>query len=339
MKRKIVTIFPSFANKGGAEDMAIAIAEGLAEENDTPVILSQDKEVASYYKCHNCHFEPFSISNIRKYHRQGAIFVSHHRKLTTYLRIISRLFFLNKIKIVHVAHNTFDNLKKATLFPKVNVAVSHSVKENMISFFGLPEFHIRVIYNGLTDLYDSSKDVKRINDNTINILYLGRIVPVKQQVNFVRETKGKLNANIKVFFGGVGKDYDLLKSTIGSDSQYVALGLIDISKELEKFDYVCLISENEGLPLSLIQGCMFGKPLITNNLPQSLEVNENNVTGWVGSTWKEIIEVLNNLPAPDSEEYKRYSARARKAFETKFSYPIMVEEYKDLIDSSFPIKI
>lgn len=331
MSPKVVTLFPSFAHKGGAEDMAISIAKGLSAPNEQPVVLSQDPIVGEIYKESGCNFEKFNIANIKKYHKEGAVFLSHHRKLTTYLLLISRLLFFNKLRVLHVAHNTFSNLKYTTLYPSQNIAVSQSVKDNMVSYFGVPENRIKVIYNGLEDQMTPDKAFQRINNDSVNVLFLGRIDPVKRQVEFVNQTKGKLSPNIKIYFGGEGKDFEQLKATIGDNHQYIPLGLIDVYKELGKFDYVCLFSEKEGLPLSLIQGCMFGKPLITNDIPQSLEVNEDKVTGWVGHSWEEITKLLNNLPAPDSEEYRHYSANARRVFETKFSYDIMVGEYEKII--------
>lgn len=328
----IVTIFPSFENKGGAEDMAISIAQGL-NPNTTPIILCQNPIVNGLYQGLGVCFKKFNISNIRQYHKDGAIFISHHRKSTTLLILISKFLFCGNLRIIHVAHNTFTSLKLFTLFPKYNIAVSKTVKQNMISYFGINGNNIEVIYNGIKDHYDPMHKTLCIDENNISILFLGRINPVKRQVEFVKRTKGRLNKNIKIYFGGEGIDSENLRRIINNDIQYEMLGLIETYKELYKYDYICLFSENEGLPLSLIEGTMFAKPLITNAIPPCLEININNYTGFVNNSWDDIIDCINRLPTRNSEEYRSLSNNSRETFIRLFSYDVMIDNYSRFIKS------
>lgn len=330
----IVTVFTSFANKGGAEDMAISIALGLNQEGK-PIIFHQDPIVCEHYRNRNVEFQKLNLKNIYRQHKHGAIFLSHHRKTTTFLQIISKLFFLNRLNVVHVAHNTFTSLKYFTLFPKNNIAVSNTVKDNMKQYFGLKDQNIEVIYNGIVDKYQSGAYIPKKSKNTIDILFLGRINPVKRQVDFVKATKGNLADNIKIYFAGLGVDYDLLEKTIGNDLHYEMLGLVDPYTELYKYDYVCLYSEKEGLPLSLIEAQMFYKPLLTNDIPQCLEINSNNFCGFVDHSWTEIIERINNLPFPDSDQYKTLSKNSRTIYEDKFKYESMIRKYTEFLSRIF----
>lgn len=329
---KIITVFTSFAKKGGAEDMAISIAKGLSEDA-TPKILHSDTTVGEVYKNCGVVFEKINISIIRKYHKRGYVFLSHHRKSTTLLILISRLLFLGRLRIIHVAHNTFASLRRLSLFPKYNVAVSKTVKENMISYFSLKDNNIKVIYNGIVDSYDSEHRTMRINEDTINILFLGRIDPVKRQVNFVNATKGHFNDNIRIYFGGEGVDYKNLEAAIGEDFHYKMLGLINPYAELYKYDYVCLFSEKEGLPLSLIEAQMFHKPLLTNDIPQCLEINVDKYCGFVSHSWDEVIDCINNLPSYNDGSYLRLAANARSVYDKLFSYNRMIDSYKSFIKS------
>lgn len=332
MKREIVTVFPSFAHKGGAEDMALSLAIGL-NEKDNPVVLSHEEAVADQYRATGCEFQRFKLKNIRSLHNKGVVFLSHHRKSTTYLLLLSRIFFGGKLRVVHVAHNTFSSLRRATLFPPYNVAVSKTVKENMISFFGVPENEIIVIYNGIHDYFNPREKKERINPDTTNVLFLGRVTPVKRQVAFVEASKGKLNDNVKVWFGGEGPDLEALQSAVKGDSHYECLGLIDVYKRLYEFDYVALFSEKEGLPLSLIEAGMFHKPLITNDIPQSLEINVDNYNGFVAHTWEEIVAKLNSLPRVGSDRYKELSDNSREVFDRLFDYQVMINNYNKYLDS------
>ena len=329
---KIVSVYPSFANKGGAEDMAISIGIGLNEDGEN-VLLHLGDQVFEKYQTSDTKFEKFNLKNIKKYHKNGSVFLSHHRKTTTFLMLISRFLFRNKLRVIHVAHNPFLSLKRFTLYPKHNIAVSHSVKKNLISYFGVEESNIDVIYNGIKDHSTPNQNTTRICQETTNILYLGRIVPVKQQVEFVKQSKGRLDDKVHIYFAGIGNDYEALATEIADDRHYSMLGLIDTYMEFSKFDYVCLFSVNEWLPLSLIEGEMYGKPLLTNTLPQSLEVNVDNVTGYVSHSWDDIISTINKLPSYDTKEYKELSSNSRYNFKALFDYGRMIENYKNYIAS------
>lgn len=329
---KLVTVYPSFSNKGGAEDMAISLSLGLSGK-ETPIVFTFDTTIFRDYASLGIDYKKFSLKNIHQYYKADYIFISHHRKSTTYLKLISNLFFRNKLKIIHIAHNTFNSLKLFTLFPNNNIAVSECVKTNMIDYFSIPSNRIKVIYNGLTDRFQSNNNYVSINEDTINILFLGRINPIKRQIEFAKYAKDKLNDNIRIYFGGVGEDYETLTKLIANDYHFEILGLINPYENLPKYDFVCLFSEKEGLPLSLIEGQMFGKPLITNDIPPCLEINKDGETGYVKHSWNDIIDCINSLPLRNSNEYRNLSSNARECFESKFKYEIMIEKYRKYINS------
>jgi glycosyltransferase involved in cell wall biosynthesis len=171
-----------------------------------------------------------------------------------------------------------------------------------------------------------------IDSSRIKILFAGRITKVKQQIELVINTKGYLNSNIEIYFAGEGDTQALLKEAIGQSNQYKMLGYIDIKKEMKNYDYVCLFSQKEGLGNSLIEGCMFGKPLLTNDIEAVLEINEHNYNGFVAGNWKELIMCMNKLPNRFSDEYNRLSLNARKKYESCFTIDKMLSEYRDYVD-------
>ncbi|MEO3205587.1 glycosyltransferase, partial [Parabacteroides distasonis] len=147
-------------------------------------------------------------------------------------------------------------------------------------------------------------------------------------IEFVKRTKGKISSNIKIYFAGKGPDEKALIDEIKNSNQYIVLGFIDVYKELYNYDYVCLFSKKEGLPLSLIDGCMFAKPLITNDIKSVLDINMNGYNGFVVSDWEGLIECINNLPLPGTGEYHRLSFNSRKVYENKFLFYAMIDNYK-----------
>ena len=159
----------------------------------------------------------------------------------------------------------------------------------------------------------------------------GRICPVKQQVELVRRTKGKLPHGIHFYFAGMGEDENLLRKEIACSTQYHYVGFLNIMENLEKYDYVCLFSQKEGLPLSLIEGLMFGKPLLTNMLPAVLDVNVPGETGFAFPDFEALVNGLGQLPKPGDSEYARLSRSARKRYEEIFTEERMIENYRHVI--------
>lgn len=325
---RVISVYPNFANKGGAQDVTIRLAERLNEDS-RPIVLTETSlaDIVPDYQ-RRARFVPFGWKIVRELANADTIFLSHHRKSTSLLMFFS-LMLGKKLHIVHVAHNTFSTLRWFCFFPKTVVAVSNGVKENLVEYFHVPDKHVSVIFNGIKD-FRNDRNIKA-NTSEIHILLPGRICSVKQQVEIVRQTKGKLAAYIHIFFAGVGEDVELLEKEIENESQFHYIGFIDMNENLNRYDYVCLFSQNEGLGLSLIEGLMFGKPLITNSLPAVLDVNKAGETGFVFPDFASLVEGINGLPRPDSEEYRRLSLNARLKYEGVFMEEKMIAKYKEII--------
>lgn len=325
---KVITIYPYFWDRGGAPDLALSLAISLNTE--PAIVLTNSPSIHSYYLNLDVKFEKFTLKNVWKYYREDAIFISHHRKQTSILVLLNLLLFGNHLRLTHVAHNLFDNLKYFSYFPKNIVAVSNAVKQNLISYFGVKESRIHVIFNGMKDRF-RGEEILPIHKDIIKVILPAALFPVKQQVELVKNTKGKISSHIEIFFAGKGPTEAILRKAIGSSKQYKILGFIDIYKELYKYDYVCLFSKKEGLPLSLIDGCMFMKPLITNNIPSVLDVNINGYNGYVLSSWDEVIQYFNSLPFPNTKEYKMLSLNSRQLYEERFTFNKMIHSYRELL--------
>jgi glycosyltransferase involved in cell wall biosynthesis len=298
---------------------------------DIPIVLTQTrkKDICEKYKAKNVLFEHFTINNILKYNSTGTVFISHARKLTTFLMILNKIL-VHKIFIVHVAHSVFTNLKHFTIFPENIIAVSNDVRKNLVNYFSISDSRIAVIYNGVGDVLSNQYGIhSNINyDSKIKILLAARICQVKQQVELVVRTKGFFKKNVEFYFAGEGDEQELLRNAIGQCSQYKMLGHIDVRREMDSYDYVCLFSQKEGLPISLIEGCMFGKPLLTNDVGGLLEINEHKYNGFVVKSWDELIERINKLPDCSSDEYKRLASNSREKYESFFTLDKMLDNYR-----------
>lgn len=325
----LISVYNNFANTGGAQDVAILLARHFVKDNHKPIVLTStpvDKIADKYSGV--AEFKDLSYSTVRHLLKtcDNPVFLSHDRKATTRL-MVYKLLGLN-FRLIHVAHNTFDNLRMLTLFPKEVVAISKGVYDNLREYFKIDMSRISMIPNGIVD---KGLSTPRHSDD-VRILLAGRICPVKRQVELARYLKGHLPANVILDFAGVGEDEVALKAEINGSPNIRYLGQINVEAEIENYDYVLLFSEKEGLPLILIEACMYGKPMISNDIPGVVDINIDGRTGYVCRNYESLAERLSALPPSNSEEYKRLSINARRHYENCFTRERMLSGYECLLN-------
>lgn len=330
---RIISLYPNFGNQGGAQDVLLQIATHFSDNGTIPVVLTgtELEKICDKY-VGKAIFKKFSLKNLLELNNDETIFISHDRKYTSIMTFLN-LFKKNKFKVMHIAHNLFFDKKLFSMFPKHIVAVSQAVKYNLISEYKVPENCIEVIYNGISD----SDIIKSECNQTpyIKIIIPGRICAVKQQLKIAEKLKGKLNNYIRIFFAGKGEDEDKLQNLIKDDSHFEYIGHINLREQLDNYDYVMLYSIKEGLPLSLIEGAMLSKPLITNRLDPVLEVNKEGYNGIVVDGLDSLAVTLNNLSPRSSITYMKLSGNSRKIYEENFTESKMLREYSEYVKIHF----
>jgi glycosyltransferase involved in cell wall biosynthesis len=323
----VYNFYDCFSKFGGAQKVCRLLNKHFRLKTESIIVsFSKFNEIHERYRVERSEYEKFTISLLFKL-GENAVILSHHRKITTILSLFKKILF-RKYKIIHVAHNEFNNLRSVSVFPKNIIAVSNKVKENHCDYFNISKENIKVIYNGVFDYYNGSykKRTCRSND-IINILYPARVSKVKQQVEIFKALKGSLPGNIRIIFAGDGPQMEELQSLVAGSDQFQALGYVDdIDKLYQMVDYSLLFSKNEGLPMSLIESCMHGIPIICNDVGGNLEiVNENN--GFVVNTFDELISCLDNISSLSNCRYAQLSKEARAIYDEKFCEDVMYLSY------------
>lgn len=334
---KIINVYRGFTVFGGAETVLLNLHESFKELGFECYVSGPNSFAENHpkYSIPEKEYIELSLKNI--YEFRNAIIFSHHRKPTTFLYWSSYLPGLD-IRLINVVHSEFFDLPNVTFLPKENVAVSERVKSNLISEFKVKPGNVRVIYNGLPD-ENPDFNIKKNSENQrtsdkIKILYPGRITSVKRQVEVVQQLKDKLNPHIQIDFAGVGEEYDLLQGKTSSTINFKTLGFVSLKETLPNYDYVMLFSTNEGLPLTLIEGCMFGKPIICNDVGGNWEILEDQYNGFAANSFDELVQVLNTLPKSTDPVYQEMSGNSRKTFEEKFQKQRMIKEYVEIISET-----
>ena len=85
--------------------------------------------------------------------------------------------------------------------------------------------------------------------------------------------------DVQFIFGGAGDQLEALKSAVKENS--TVMGWVDAATFISACDVVLSTSENEGMPVALIEAQMAGKPVVATNVGSVSEVIINGETGFV----------------------------------------------------------
>jgi glycosyltransferase involved in cell wall biosynthesis len=147
---------------------------------------------------------------------------------------------------------------------------------------------------GLSDV----KTLYKINKADITIAIIGRIVPIKNHIDFLNIAIKVLEtgiSNVKFLIIGDGNDRRILESflnengylfsapgSVKEDSKFIFTSWIsDMYSVIRELDIVVLTSSNEGTPVSLIEAQLCAKPVVAYNVGGVKDTFENNQSGYL----------------------------------------------------------
>lgn len=334
---KVIQVYDKLDRHGGAQSVLITLDQHFLSKNIDIFLSGLNCYEDIFFKdtVAKNRYITFKLSNIFSF--SNSIVISHSRKITTLL-IVANTFLRLNCKIIHVSHSIFLSKKKFTLYPKSIIAVSNSVKQNLVEYFGINETNITVIYNGIEDLINEIEIPTYRQNNEIKVLYVGRIENVKQQIKLVQKLSGSLNKNIKIHFAGDGSEVEELERLINKNGhenfKYIGFQK-NIPALATKYHYVMLFSQKEGLGLSLVEGCMAGRPLITkgiNGCEACAEVCFDEYNGFIVNSYEELTNCLNQLNQIKDGRYHQLCVNSRRVYKEKFQLNRMLSAYTSYID-------
>lgn len=335
---KIIQCYDKLNKNGGTQKVIVQLHELFLSNNIETFVLGTNeyRDIVVKPEVSEYHYRKFNFSTIKIL--KNSIFLSHSRKMTTLFIILNFILRL-KMTVVHIAHTIYDDKKHFTIFPENIIAVSNSVKSNLVDYFNLDESKIQVIYNGIKDQKTDSTTVRSFDTDQINILFIGRIEELKQQVSIVKKLKNRINHNVKIDFVGDGDQVDELVSEISNQTavNFAYLGYTkDILKMIPNYHFVMLFSKKEGLGLTLIESCMLGVPIITrgeNGCEACSEICINDFNGFIVNNFEDLLNRINNLSNLSQESYFNLCLNSRKQYEEHFKIEKMYENYMSYLNS------
>jgi glycosyltransferase involved in cell wall biosynthesis len=218
------------------------------------------------------------------------------------------------------------------------LAVGSKVREDLIAegIGNSERFELMPPGLGIGHLPDRQQSRKEFNlpINSLQCAMIGRVTKIKRPDRFLDlvHEMSKRKSNIEFLLVGDGDLLEGCRERILSENLPVrVLGWqSQIEKVLAVTDIVVLTSDNEGMPLSLIQAGMAGIPVVATNVGSVSEVVINGKSGII--TDLEIKSMADGLEYLENSEDNRtkFGETAREFTFKKFSTHRLVLDHENL---------
>jgi glycosyltransferase involved in cell wall biosynthesis len=164
----------------------------------------------------------------------------------------------------------------------------------------------------------------------VTIGWIARVTGVKNPLRALEIAK--LFPDAQFLIAGGGDLLDQVKAQAPKNTK--VLGWTDAAKLFATSDIILSTSENEGMPIALIEAQLASKPVVATNVGGVSEVVLNNKTGFVAKkNTQDLAKALENLinsKALRTAQGKAAKAHATKAFSVKKMISAHVSLYKKL---------
>ncbi|MEY3425861.1 MAG: hypothetical protein RL265_367 [Bacteroidota bacterium] len=231
------------------------------------------------------------------------------------------------------------NLQKEELSKEHNICAGKKIAVIPLGF-DLNKFH---------DNLEEKRQITRVEysltEDEIAVCIIGRLAPIKNHTLFLESIEivsKQTDKKIAVFIVGDGTERDSIERKIesmelGSNVRFVLTSWI---KNIDCFnagmDILCLTSDNEGTPVSLIEAQAANIPVISTDVGGVRDVVEDGVTGFiVPKNSKEKFSEKLLLLINNEKKREKMSQNGWTFVKHKFHYTTLVENmesyYKKLL--------
>ncbi len=197
--------------------------------------------------------------------------------------------------------------------------------------------------------FNSDKNKKRIEtrieygikEDEVAIAIIGRITKIKNHSFFLDVIENLLTENrylpIKVFIVGDGDLKEFITSKVKKINQkfgdkiFLTSWIFDIAAFNPGMDIICLTSDNEGTPVSLIEAQASGVPVVTTDVGGIKDVVLNNQTGYIvpkNDKEKFKLKLLDLIQ--NKEKRAEFSQNGWEFVKNKFHYTRLVSDVEQL---------
>lgn len=215
--------------------------------------------------------------------------------------------------------------------------------KNMNKFYPISIGKSALVINGITDLTKNEKEdntrlKKERIDNTINMCCVGSVTSRKAQYKIIMGL-ANLSKDIVMKYHltivGGGADLEHCKEMVANanlEDIVTFTGAIpnsEVYKYLAVSDVFVLLSENEGLPISIIEAMRAGLAIISTNVSGIPELVSNNNGVLINSSADEFSQIM----MCNDYDWNQMGKNSRELFEKKYTFERMREDYVKMVKS------
>ena len=187
------------------------------------------------------------------------------------------------------------NMMTRMLYPKADAIISQTIemKADMIQSYELPEKNITAINNPIDKeiIHASILEVFHFNEQYINYVAVGRVVPQKDHMTLLKAFEIVHNNNKKTRLYIVG-GFDANSETYLNLQSFIETHNLSDSVSFQGFqanpfkymngcDVFCLSSVIEGMPNVLLEAMYLGKPcVVTQSIPYISQIINDGDNGY-----------------------------------------------------------
>lgn len=205
--------------------------------------------------------------------------ISSHLTTTFYLKIIGAH---NKCTIYHTIHS--EPSKDLPL--AYRLFVKKAIRRGKIKLIGVCNYiseKAAALYktNCITIRNELGIDVKKsVEHSTVNFLFVGRLVGLKNVDKIILAFNEISNLNTTLTIIGYGGRSEEIKKLCQSNKNINFVGKTnDVGMYLASSDVLCLVSDREGLPITVLEGLKYGLAFIASDVGGIPDVVKNNENG------------------------------------------------------------
>ena len=293
------------------------------------------------------------IATIRKF--KPDVIHTHTAKAGVLGRIASILAGRGAIRIHtfhgHLLHGYFAGWKvrlviaiEKVLATKTDylIAVGNTVKNDLIAAGIGQASQYSVFYPGLPAPHVASKAALRkeleLGADDLYCTFVGRLTQIKRPDRLLDVIAAIVNRGVEMRFliAGEGELFESSKARAAAEKLPVTfLGWrSDIDELFAASDIAILTSDNEGIPLTLIQAAQAGLPIIAPNVGSIADIVVNDKTGFLTSPQPGAMASALSALAGDKGLREKLGAAGKVHADTYFSLEKMVRDHSDLYNSS-----
>ncbi|HFF8989429.1 TPA: glycosyltransferase family 4 protein [Clostridium perfringens] len=311
MKIKILYIYPNL-NIGGAQKVVLDLVNNIdykrfdvylaCNGGKFLYLVNKNVKILNLDFIDNKRHIFKSIFYLRYFIKKERIDIIHsHHRYTSALSNFATVF--TKTRVIHSEHNIFPNKNYFNLRGNNIIAVSKSVKNNLIKY-GVKSKNINVIYNGIEEnkyINAYKKDLKNeLGIDGFTFGFIGRLSEQKGLAYMLEAFNNIYNQGYKCNLVIIGdgilrKDIEkfILENNLG-DYIYLLGFRSDIENIINSIDIYILPSIFEGFPMTNMEIMISSKCLIATDVGGNKEIIDNNIDGFIINS-KDVLELENKM--------------------------------------------